>query len=304
METAAPTVVLSAAEQQLLAEAAAYLESPGLFIRLADMLGKPAEALMTFLPDRAQKMISQTSMDALRLGLDWAIRSLPEQEDAIRRHADQQGSSLRRWWRRNRHTALAGLTGVGGGMFGVAAAAVEIPATTVVMLRSIAGIAMENGADLNDPATRLECLAVFSFGSKPLEDMDSAYLTARVGLAMALHQAQAYLATHTSREVAEALAKGTAPMLVRFLSRVAQRFEFIVTEQLAARLVPVVGALSGGAINAAFTDHFNRVARYHFAIVAIERRHGREPVQAAYRAALEARRDKEKDSLERAMARS
>jgi hypothetical protein len=303
MDACQPTT-LSAAEQQFLAEAAAYLESPGLFIRLADMLGKPAEALMTFLPDRAQKLVSQTSMDALRLGLDWAIRTLPEQDEALARYAEQQVSPLRRWWRRNRHTALAGLTGVGGGLFGVAAAAVEIPATTVVMLRSIAGIAIENGANLEDPATRLECLAVFSFGSKQLEDMDSAYLTARLGLAMALHQAQAYLATHTSREVAEALAKGTAPMLVRFLARVAQRFEFIVTEQLAARLVPVVGALSGGAINAAFTDHFNRVARFHFAIVALERRHGRELVQAAYRAALDARCDKDKATLERAMARS
>lgn len=294
---------LASADQQLLADAAAYLESPGLFIRLADMLGKPAEALMTFLPDRAQKLVSQTSMDALRLGLDWAIRTLPDQDEALARYAEKQSSPLGRWWRRHRHTALAGLTGVSGGLFGIAAAAVEIPATTVVMLRSIAGIAIEHGADLDDPATRLECLAVFSFGSKPLEDMDSAYLTARVGLAMALHQAQAYLASHTSREVAEALAKGTAPLLVRFLSRVAQRFEFVVTEQLAARLVPVVGALSGGAINAAFTDHFNRVARYHFAIVALERRHGRELVQAAYRAALDARRDKERATLEQVMSR-
>ncbi|MBX9788812.1 MAG: EcsC family protein [Pirellulales bacterium] len=303
MNDANPSTTLSAADQQLLADAAAYLESPGLFIRLADMLGKPAEALMTFLPDRAQKLVSQTSMDALRLGLDWAIRTLPDQDEALAQYAEKQSSPLGRWWRRNRHTALAGLTGVSGGLFGIAAAAVEIPATTVVMLRSIAGIAIEHGANLDDPATRLECLAVFSFGSKPLEDMDSAYLTARVGLAMALHQAQAYLASHTSREVAEALAKGTAPLLVRFLSRVAQRFEFVVTEQLAARLVPVVGALSGGAINAAFTDHFNRVARYHFAIVALERRHGRELVQAAYRAALDARKDKERATLEQVMSR-
>jgi hypothetical protein len=41
----------------------------------------------------------------------------------------------------------------------------------------------------------------------------------------------------------------------------------------------------GSLINAAFTDHFNRVAEFHFGIVRLERQHGREIVQEAYRQA-------------------
>jgi hypothetical protein len=40
-------------------------------------------------------------------------------------------------------------------------------------------------------------------------------------------------------------------------------------------------------VNVAFNAHFDRVARYHFGIRALERQYGADQVQAAYQKALE-----------------
>jgi hypothetical protein len=188
------------------------------------------------------------------------------------------------------HVALTAITGGAAGMFGWSGAAIEIPVTTTLMLRSIAQIAQQNGADLNDPETVLHCLAVFSYGppnSGPavagrLEAMDSAFLSWRVAMASAVSEAAGYLAKHG----AAGAMHSAAPALVRFLSRIAARFQIVISDKLAAEAVPVAGAVSGSLINAAFTDHFNRVARYHFGILRLERAHGAEVVQQAYRQAV------------------
>ena len=64
--------------------------------------------------------------------------------------------------------------------------------------------------------------------------------------------------------------------------QVASRFQVVVSQKIAAQAVPIAGAATGALINAAFTDHFNAVARYHFGIVRLEQQHGKEVVQAAY----------------------
>ncbi len=177
---------------------------------------------------------------------------------------------------------LAATTGAVGGLFGLPGLSVEIPATTTVMLRSIAATAARAGADLDDPATRLQCLAVLSLGAPAANEMESAYFTARLGMALAVRESTQFVTRHTAREVAEAVAHGTAPALVRLLSQIAGRFEIVLSEKLAAQMVPLAGAVTGAVINAAFTDHFNHVAHYHFGILRLEKLHGNSAVQTAY----------------------
>jgi hypothetical protein len=186
------------------------------------------------------------------------------------------------------------MSGAVGGLFGLAGAALEIPATTTLMLRSIAEIAARNGSDLGDPQTRLECLCVFSYGSPELKAMESAYFTSRVGMALAVRDAARYVTQHGAQEIGTAVSRGAAPALVRLVQQIAARFEIVVTEKLAAQAVPIAGAAMGSLINAAFTDHFNRVAEYHFGIVRLERLHCQTGVQEAYREA--ARRAKRAES--------
>ena len=67
-----------------------------------------------------------------------------------------------------------------------------------------------------------------------------------------------------------------------FLSAVASRFGVAVTQKAAAQAVPVIGALSGGAVNYAFIEHFQDVARGHFIVRRLERAYGKEPVRREY----------------------
>ena len=77
------------------------------------------------------------------------------------------------------------------------------------------------------------------------------------------------------------LAEG-GPVLVRLLAQIASRFGVIVTQKLAAQAVPVIGALGGAAVNYAFIDHFQDIARAHFTVGRLERRCGKDAVRTAY----------------------
>jgi hypothetical protein len=284
MHSTAKPWIPSPAEQRFLQEAADYLERPTFLMQIANLAGKPAEALLAALPNRAREMITSATSTALARALEWAVWTLPQATaGAGVAAAGEPGSATR--LTSHLHTALAATTGAVGGFFGLAALAVEIPATTTVMLRSIAHIAAESGADMADPATRLQCLAVFSYGAPSLDAMESAYITGRLGMAVAITDAAVFVAGHSAREIGESLTKGTASALVRLVNQIASKFEIVVSQKAAAQAVPIVGAASGALINAAFTDHFNAVARYHFGIVRLERLHGKDPVQAAYQAA-------------------
>jgi hypothetical protein len=73
-----------------------------------------------------------------------------------------------------------------------------------------------------------------------------------------------------------------APPLVRLTAQIAARFGLVVSQKVAAQAVPVIGALGGAAVNAAFMDHFQSMARAHFTVRRLERAYGREAVHAAY----------------------
>jgi hypothetical protein len=282
MHTSTALLPLSTEDLAFIRAAAAYLEEPSFLLQVTDLVGKPAELLLAALPRRIHTLVASATHRALLRATKWAIRTLPA--------SDSQRSPAVIERDARRHTALTACTGAVGGFFGLPGAALEIPVTTALMLRSIARIAADSGASLDDPETRLQCLVVFSLGSKPLEAMDSAYLTTRVGMALALGKASQWLAQASVQEAAAAVAKGTAPVLARLVSLIAQRFEGVVGEKLALESVPLVGAATGALLNAAFTSHFNKLASYHFGILRLERMHGVEMVQAAYHEACQSRK--------------
>jgi hypothetical protein len=69
---------------------------------------------------------------------------------------------------------------------------------------------------------------------------------------------------------------------VRLIAQIASRFGVLVTQKFAAQAVPLVGALGGAAVNYAFIDHFQELARAHFVVRRLERRYGKDSVRAAY----------------------
>jgi hypothetical protein len=74
----------------------------------------------------------------------------------------------------------------------------------------------------------------------------------------------------------------SAPFLVRFLTQIASRFGVVVSQKVAAQAVAVVGAVGGAAVNLAFIEHFQDVARGHFTVRRLERVYGADAVRSEY----------------------
>ncbi len=276
---------LHPSDREFVREAVRALERPGRLIELINgVAGRPVEALIKRLPDRAAKTLNRAVYRALNRAVEWAAATLERPGSApARAELDTPLSHARA--SALAHTTAAALLGGLSGAFGIALVALELPVTTTVMLRSIASIARDMGADLSDPATRLECVSVFSFGGPSPDDdaTDSSYLATRLGLGLLVRDAGKYIAGRSAQQVADALARGGAPELADLIARISARFGYAVTDIASAQIVPVVGALGGAAINACFTNYFNRIALYHFGIRKLERLYGEQAVEAAYR---------------------
>ena len=145
------------------------------------------------------------------------------------------------------------------------------------MLRAIADVAREEGEDLALPETALECLQVFALGSKTQagDVAQSGYFAVRGMLARSVAQAAKIAAGQKLTDTA-------APALVRLMAQIASRFGLVVSQKVAAGAVPIIGALGGAAVNAAFVEHFRTVARAHFTVRRLERTYGAAAVRAAY----------------------
>jgi hypothetical protein len=214
------------------------------------------------LPAPVQEVVSRATEMALGAALRGALTTLPKESRTRIRGLD---------------TAAAATSGAIGGALGLATLTLELPVSTVIMLRTIAGIAREEGEDLSTPEARLACLEVFALGSQTERDdlASGGYLAVRAALAKSMSQAAKIAA-------AQGLADKSAPALVRFMAQIASRFGVVVSQKVAAGAVPILGALGGAAVNAAFLEHFRAVARAHFTVRRLERQYGAEAVRAAY----------------------
>jgi hypothetical protein len=260
--TLVSTIEMTDADVRALRAAVHALENPGLAARLSNIAGKPIELLRQALPAGASQAITAATTKGLDAALAVALRTV--------RNEPQAGSRLL-------HKALAATSGAVGGSFGLIALPFELPISTIIMLRSIIDIARSEGEDLADPETALSCVQVFALGGGAREDdvSESAYYAVRTVLAKTVGEASRFIAERGL------LAEG-APVLVRFIAQIASRFGFVVTQKLAAQAVPVIGALGGAAVNYAFIDHFQEVARAHFTIRRLERRYGKDAVREQY----------------------
>lgn len=257
---------LSPEDRAALREAVKILEGSTLVGRLSTLAGRPLEAIGRNLPAPAQQAVSRATDVALRTAMRAALTTIPKTDRLRIRGFDR---------------VAAVTSGALGGALGLVSLPVELPVSTVLILRTIAGIARENGEDLADPETRLACLEVFALGSRTEADdlAGSGYFAVRTALARSLG--------HVAKLAAgQGLADASAPALVRFMAQIASRFGVVVSQKVAAAAVPVLGALGGAAVNAAFLEHFRTVAQAHFTVRRLERLYGAEAVQAAYQAEL------------------
>lgn len=246
-----------------LEEAVWLLENPGLVAKLADRVGKPIDWAMKQLPGGANAMIRGATESAITKALSVAVSTIDK------RHQGQPS----RW----SHRLAVAVSGGAGGFFGLPALAVELPLSTVLMLRSIADIARSEGEDLTSLEARLACLEVFALGSsREVRDaVESGYYAVRIALTRALAEAGEYIAER-------GIVEEGAPIVVRLVARIAARFGVAVSEKIAAQAIPIAGAAGGATINLLFMNHFQAMARGHFIVRGLERAYGEETVRQEY----------------------
>ena len=219
-------------------------DEPGIIVRFATVIGsgvdwvrgKAAEVGSKIFGDGWRTKVTETTEEVLWKAYDIATLGLGPQGE----HEPW------RWFNK----AVTAVTGTVTGFIGVPGAAIDIPITTLLIMRSIAEIARSKGEDLASDETKRACLQVFAFGGPNIDEdaPETSYWSTRM-----------------------ALSHGTIEALIK---QVATRFGIALSEKFMAQAVPIAGALTGGTLNYVFMDYYQQMARVHFILRHLERKHG------------------------------
>lgn len=247
-----------------LQEAFNLLENPGLTARITNLIGMPLEKAYKYLPENWSDKVNLATREAMTKSLSFVVASMDTSAK------NKVPANLF-------HKILTGFSGAAGGAFGLPALIVELPASTTIMIRSIADVARSQGENLSNPESQLACMEVFALGGYSESDdfAETGYFGVRVALAKALSEAAEYI-------TARGLLSESAPAVLRFVSVIASRFGIIVSNKVAAQAVPIIGAASGALINVLFTDHFQNMAKGHFIIRRLEKKYRPDFVRQRY----------------------
>ncbi|MDZ3995304.1 EcsC family protein [Pseudomonas sp. Teo4] len=254
---------ISDVDLKALQNARNLLENPGVAVKVTNLIGAPIEKGFELLPKDWNKNIGDVVKTALLKASDMATSTMK----------DVPGEESSNIW----HKLGVAVTGGIGGFFGLPALAVELPISTAIMMRSIADIARSEGESISDAETKQACLTVFALGGESVDDdcAESTYYAVRTALAKSVASASEFLVT-------KKLTEEGAPVLVKLIAAIAERFSVQVTEKVAAQAVPAIGAAGGAFINTIFMDHFQDMARGHFTVRRLEKKYGAELVRSVY----------------------
>ena len=244
------------------------LESPSFTAKLSDLVGQPVEAGLRMVPEPLNQHLDSLAQVALMQGLNIAVRTMDETRSP--------SSSRDRF-----HKLLSAGSGALGGSLGLWALAIELPVSTSLILRSIADIARSEGHDISSWETRLSCLEVFALGGRSDRDnaAESGYWIVRASLSKMVSDAARYI---TQRGV---IVEG-APPIVRLIAAIAPRLGVNLSAQVTVKALPIVSALTGAGVNVLFMNHFQEMARGHFAVKRSEQIYGSDIVEQQYKSLL------------------
>lgn len=217
----------------------------------------PVIALVNRLGGSLEKQLAAVP-EALRSRIEAAAAMALERAHDLAGHARHAPSVGR-----NGPLAAIMASGAAGGAAGLAGSLAELPVSVMLILHAIRREAGAAGFDPDDPRVRAECLRVFGAGSPMAADdgVNTAFLSARLTL--------------------------TGAAVQRIIAAVAPRFGVAIGQKLAAQSVPVLGALTGAALNAAYLNWYREVAAIRFQLLRLAQTHGGENVALAFQQATE-----------------
>lgn len=222
----------------------------GLAFRLGSFLGDQTEGLV----NAAGRFLLNSSAFSARKVVELSLARL---YDAATRGMDtvSLAEEVAATAAGRRHKLISTMSGAATGFMGVPGMLLDIPLTTGLMLRSIAGIARSYGEDPETEEGRRACLEVFALSEhRDGPEGQAGYWAARAALSNLA--------------------------IDGFLRQVAATLGLNFSRKVFSRLVPVVGAAAGGALNYAFMDYYQQMARVHFTLRMVERRYDSAQVRA------------------------
>ncbi|HVE22132.1 MAG TPA: EcsC family protein [Acidocella sp.] len=227
-------------------------DSRGMVMHLAATFGRQVDALKNRMFNAGERFGGAVWSDLVQGAQDAVEDTLWRSYSLATFGLDAVPQMLRPRQPRNNalHRLATTASGVASGFVGLPGVVFDIPFTTATILRSIAEVARDSGENLADEDTKRACLEVLTLGGPGREDeeAETGYWAARIGMN--------HLAIN---------------LLIR---AAAGRFGLVVSEKFLAQAVPLAGAVAGGALNYAFTDYYQTMARVHFCLRLLERRTG------------------------------
>lgn len=203
-----------------------YRAASGIGVQMLNLLGGKAEGLLDRLPQPVRAQLDSATAQALTVAMQAAQTSrtaVPDQKPWV-------------------NTAVTTAMGAAGGFGGLPTALVELPATTTVLLRSIQGVAAQQGFDPASENVQFDCIRVFAAaGPLAMDDgADLGFISLRL-----------------------TLSGGTMHKLI---ATVAPRLATVLGQKLAAQTVPVLGAVVGATTNYVYTSYYQQIAHVHFGL--------------------------------------
>lgn len=209
----------------------------GVFMQIVSFAGGQVEDGLSLLPDGVRGRVEGAAQTAL--SRSYSAASATRGKGRFTRRLDGDRA----------HQVLASVSGALGGVGGLPTALAELPFATTVIFRAIQGVASAHGEDPDDPMIRAECLRVFGFGGPGKEDdgVDTSFIGSRLTL--------------------------TGPAVQKLISTIAPKFAAVLGQKLAAKSVPLLGAIAGSAMNFSFTRYYTEIAQVHFGLRALTLEH-------------------------------
>jgi hypothetical protein len=152
--------------------------------------------------------------------------------------------------------------GAAGGAGGLATSLAELPVTITLFLNTIRAVAVEHGHNPDHDWVRAECLQIFAAGTPLAEDdgANSSFIAARLTL--------------------------TGSAVQNLITAIVPRITAVLGQKLAAQAVPLVGAVSGATLNAAYLSYYREIAHVRFQLLKLAKVHGDDAVMSEFRIAV------------------
>lgn len=198
------------------------------------------------------------------------------------------------------HKGAAVVSGVIGGSGSALTAVAEVGVSTALIIRSIQDVARGYGADLSDPLTIVECLAVLGKGGPSSDDdaLDDSYWAMRAGLKSAVtsEAINKALSSETAKQifahdsVQKAMASKTVESILssNTYKKIIEKYGITTQAAFAEKSVPILGAALGAVVNYQFVSYYQAMTHVVFKLKEVSAAYEENEVDACYQRVLSA----------------